>query len=533
MNIKQILNSYNLSLEIRRTMEPVWAELESMFDLSCQNFSNVNMEDGNLSIANKKIKNYISRPRSIWRKSASLIFGELVTLENQLLHIYPTDRKSSQDGEVTETFTEISRIVQEYVNSSFSNFPTLSYEFILECMLMGTAVMYIEEDFGDNEPVKFQNIPLREFSFTVNTSNIMEKAFRTVDMYPQDMIEMFGANAPDVCFTNVERGILDKIKVVNCVYKDRTKKRKPYVGIWFLPDDGIILKTSSFYEQPYKIHRWDTRTGSIYGYSPAMVAIESVRLLNLCAEAFIINTKRAAAPPILIGDDGIINPQQLQGNSIVYGGLDSATGTERVKPLFLNGDITANIAGMDYATKEIREVFFLDDLMFGEVQTMSATESSLRRDQQMRVASPTVLKLVHTFRDIFERVFFILLRNKKLPQIPESVAGKDFNIELLSPLAKMAKYGHLSGINRAISNLAPFIQIDPSVIDLIDTDKVSRHIVDASGAPLDFIRKNSEIDAIRQEKQQQAAEDRDMNQLQMLSGLTKDTRKTPQSLQPI
>ena len=135
---------------------------------------------------------------------------------------------------------------------------------------------------------------------------------------------------------------------------------------------------------------------------------------------------------------------------------------------------------------------------------MTATEVVQRNEEKMRILGPVLGRLQAEFLEpLIGRSFSILSRQNALPPVPEFLVGMPLAIQYVSPLAKAQKLGDLQSVLRTIEILQPFAQIDPSVLDYLDTDGLALHVMDVLGVPARVRKGQEEVQQIREERQQQ------------------------------
>ena len=114
-------------------------------------------------------------------------------------------------------------------------------------------------------------------------------------------------------------------------------------------------------------------------------------------------------------------------------------------------------------------------------------------------------------------------------QAPESLSGKDIEIEYVSPLAKAQKSTELQSIMRGIEIMGSLANVAP-VFDYIDFDKLVKHLIDIVGVPKKVIKTTDQVNAERQAKQQQQEQMQQMQELQQLARAGKDVAPLARAL---
>ena len=119
-------------------------------------------------------------------------------------------------------------------------------------------------------------------------------------------------------------------------------------------------------------------------------------------------------------------------------------------------------------------------------------------------------------KPLIDRAFNILLRKNMFRPAPEFLAGKDVEIEYVSPLAKAQKSTELQSIMRGIEIMGSLANVAP-VFDYVNFDKLIKHLLDIVGVPQKVLKPQSQVNAERQQKQQQEQQMQDMQTIQQVA----------------
>jgi len=106
---------------------------------------------------------------------------------------------------------------------------------------------------------------------------------------------------------------------------------------------------------------------------------------------------------------------------------------------------------------------------------------------------------------MISRVYNILARQQMFDAAPEFMSDQDIEIEYVSPLAKAQRQGDIQSMQRLMELMMPLTQLDPAIMDHIDTDGLSKHLIKVLAVPATAIRGDMEVMQIRQQRQQAQA----------------------------
>ena len=92
-----------------------------------------------------------------------------------------------------------------------------------------------------------------------------------------------------------------------------------------------------------------------------------------------------------------------------------------------------------------------------------------------------------------------------MPPLPPLLieAEGDYEVEYVSPLSRAMKAEEGVGILRTLEMVQPIAAVDQSVMDNFDFDAITRILADTIGAPQKILRRQDDIDGMRQQRQQQ------------------------------
>ena len=405
---------------------------------------------------------------------------------------------------------------QMYIAFGRSNFQQEIFELYHDLITFGTATMFIEED--EEDILKFSTRHINEVYIAENDKGRVDTIFRKFKMSARAAIQKFGTN---VDFESIQKkNPYEEVDIIHAIYPrddfDVTKQDKqnmPFESV-YMTGKGEELSVSGFREFPFVIPRYLKASHEIYGRSPAMTALPDVKMLNEMSKTTIKAAQKQVDPPLLVPDDGFILPVRT-----VPGGLNFyRSGTrDRIEPLNIGANNPLGLNMEEQRRNAIRNVFYVNQLMMQQGPQMTATEVIQRNEEKMRLLGPVLGRLQsELLKPLIDRAFNILLRKNVFKPAPEFLAGKDVEIEYVSPLAKAQKSTELQSIMRGIEIMGSIANVAP-VFDYVNFDKLVRHLMDIVGVPQKVLKPQSQVNAERQQKEQQQQEMQQMQQLQQVA----------------
>ena len=424
----------------------------------------------------------------------------------------------NNNDEAVEWLESCAKIMQQVF--ARSNFQQEIFELYHELLAFGTSAMFITDDVKDD--LRFKTIHISEIFITEDDKGLVDSLTRRFHLKNKNIPLMYpDADLPRSILSDIDKAPYDEAVILHSVYPSDTpmgydnSKNMDYQSCHVHEKTGTLLRESGFKEFPYVVPRYlKSSSNEIYGRSPAMNALPDTKMLNTMSKVSIKAAQKQIDPPLMVPDDGFILPIRT-----VPGGLNfyRAGTRERIEPLNIGSNNPIGIQMEEQRRKAVRENFFVDQLMTVQGQNMTATEVMQRTEEKMRLLGPVLGRLQsELLQPLITRSFNLLLKNNKLPLIPEEIGDQDVEIEYVSPLAKAQKTNELSSIMRGIEIFGSMQNIAP-VFDHLDTDGLVNHIKDVLGLPAKIMRSKAEVQSIREQKQQAEMQQMQLQQAQQVA----------------
>jgi hypothetical protein len=160
-----------------------------------------------------------------------------------------------------------------------------------------------------------------------------------------------------------------------------------------------------------------------------------------------------------------------------------------------------------------------------ETPRMTATEALIRAQEKGMLLTPTMgRQQSEALGPLIERELDLLAFHRILPPMPRALveAGGQYEITYDSPMSRMQRAEELVGVQRTMELLAPFAQIDPTVLDIFDRDELARLTAEVSGVPTPVLRSPEALQKIRADRAEQEQQAMMMQAAQPLAGAMKD-----------
>lgn len=390
----------------------------------------------------------------------------------------------------------------------------------------GTSAMFLED--GDDDPLIFTSIPLKEFCFETDWRGQVLRFYRCLEMTPAQIISQFGEDGvPDDIIEADKAGKDAKRDVLFAIYprhnriaelgKMQRSDRRPWAYCYFLKESFEMLgKEGGYYEMPVFCPRWRKTNSSVWGNSPAHLAMADIKSLNRARQIQLEGSEMKITPPIFAEERAIMSDLDMSASA-----LNVVRSIEGINPFNTGFDVFVSDHMVEQLQQSVRDYFFYDQLSMPAPQGTPATayEISVRYEQLQKLLGPTMGRLQNDLLDpIVSRAFRLLARNGQIPPPPDAVveAGAEFEIEYVGSLSNAQKADRAASLERyavSVANLAPTM---PEVLEVVDQDELSRQLARDLGVPPNVLRSDADVQEARERREdlQEQAEEAQVQQMQ-------------------
>ena len=419
--------------------------------------------------------------------------------------------------EVREWLYDSTNRMLSYFDNTKTNFSLSAHEVALDIVSFGTGIMLTQESEG---MLRFQARDLSSIYLKSSDDGNIVDVFREFKMPAWEVVEKFGIESVSEetrkCAEEPEKK--DKeVTLLHHVYQrmDREygrkdKTNKPWASCYYEVDAKHILSEGGFDDNPYVVIRWSKAAEEVYGRSPAMEVLPTIKVVNAMARTMLEASELAVRPPVVVGAGTMEGPIRTSPGSIMY----VRQGTRDVPQPFNSGarpDIGHEL--MDKEEAKIQKAFFADRLSLPELDRMTATEIVERRQQGLMVISPVLSRLYSEWLNpIISRTFEWMLRRGLLADPPASMSEAPLKINYVSPMAITRRASVTQSFMQAMSASQVLLQINPEVMQNLDIDGIFRSLITANNVDPSFLKTEREVAQMRQ---QQAAQEQQQQQMMM------------------
>ncbi len=435
-----------------------------------------------------------------------------------------TDEEQQWLGEVDEHMNDA-------YNGAKARFLQSTGEVDQDVVALGTGILFVGETQA-LDSLLFKSVHLRDGVPFFNEDGEAEGMFWEVPMTLRQAVKRFGSRLSD----NARRAAADapdtKMTFVRAILprpggtKDAIlAKNMPFGEFWIEPDPKSVVEEGGFHEFPFVVPRWDTSSGEDYGRSPGMIALPDADTLQAMGETLLVAGERAADPPIFAPNDGSFTDVYAFPGGLNHYDVESAAAVGG-NPFFtlkndFNMPLNREMQG-DFR-EQVFAAFFRNVLNLPvEGPQMTATEVIQRKDEFIREIGPVFGRSQTDYTaPMHVRSFMTELRRGRLPQIPDSLAGRNITFEYEDPIKRIRQQIQASAARLWAREQLALEEFSPGAGDIVDVEGLGRFEHEALGLPEEVIKSPEAVAQLRQQRAEQQAKAEEIARLQQGADLAK------------
>lgn len=387
----------------------------------------------------------------------------------------------------------------------------------------------------------YKSLHLSECYFDEDFSGQIDTAHRRYERSARQLEQGFGREAltPKMreALENNKRETRFEILHVVCPNGDMQegamdRRGMPVDSIHIAIAEKMILRRSGFHSMPISVSRHVTGPGDIYGRSPALKVLPTIKGVNAMQQTLLRSAHKLVDPALAFyDDDGITSLVTKPGGA--NPGLVGSRGELLVAPMPTGSQLPIGLEMVEQERAVIRTAFLED---FFRILTDPGDRMTATQVLEM-VAKQGVLVAPYAGRyetekqnPVTQRDLELALRAGQVEDFPPEVleAGAWPTIDYDNPLSRMARAEEAAGLTRWIEAMAPMAQVDPGVFDHIDTDAAAPGLADVLGVRPSWIATPDKVAEKRQAREQANASAAGVDQLATGAGAYLDIAKANQ-----
>lgn len=439
---------------------------------------------------------------------SSGLFSLLTSPANQWAMFMPVNLQLYQIREVALYLDEVSRIQYHEINKASAGFSTAMHESYLSYGAFGNLCVFVEEIL-EQDCLSFISLPLYECYPIENQYNHVDTLYRRYDRTVEQLVRRFGKeNLSEKTQDLVTANKIDKkiecfhIILPRETYNILSRKSidKPYASVYVEKKEKHVIHEGGYEELPFMFARFYKESFETYGRGPGSTALPDVKMLMSVAKVTIRGAQKTVDPALLLPDTGFLRPVRTTPGGLNFyrkGRLSMKNDID----VFPTGNPGLGIEFVEHLHQRIREAFYVDQLQLHEGPQMTATEVMQRTEEKLRLMGPLLGRIqTELLSPMIKRVYGLLHRAGKLPPMPEILVNEPVKIVYISPIARAQEQVEANGMMRAFGVLEPLLDRQPQIMDVFDTDEMSRGVFDMFSVSQKYLIEQKQVNAIRQER---------------------------------
>ena len=456
-------------------------------------------------------------------KGAAALEAFLTPRTSRWHRLVASNDELNEIASVKRWFEEATDVLFRWRNAPHSRFYGSVHEIWKSNLAYGNGCLLAEE--RPEGGIVYRQIHVGSAWIDTDYNGNVDTIYREYELTARAACDRWGKGAPRCAKEAVENSPFAKHKYITAVkpagdYNSALKTSMAYEAIEISSEDEMVLERGGHHELPYIWTRYTVNPHEEYGRGPAMMVLPDIKTLQEMQKAFMRAGHKVADPPLLVADDGVLGRGskriRISPGGINVGGID-AMGNPKIMPLQTGARLDLSEGMMETLRGTIREAMGVDlfDVLVRDRVQMTATEVLERAKEKGQLLTPVIgRQQSELLGPLIDREIKVAIRQGALPPMPEELieAQGEYEIEYESSATRMQKSDEILGIQRAVEVMMPWIESDPSLLEIWKKGKMARHVNNTLGVPSKLVRTETEYDEIEAAAIQAADEEQQMQQ---------------------
>lgn len=366
---------------------------------------------------------------------------------------------------------------------------------------IGTGAILIEEmSFGDDQILKFTNIPLSELYLEpAYGRHAVDNVWRKYKVEPE-LIKLTWPNAeiPSELQAKIDKKNGTPVDLVMGMIKDETSGKFCQVVMY----GKHLIFSQEFTRKRLIVFRNCVSPGETYGRGPIMQVLPDIMTVNKVKE-FVLQNAALQISGVYTGvSDSIFNPYTVRiAPGVVIPVSSNNSANPSLAELKRSGDIQLGELIIADLQNNIRKALMIDFL--GDVgdPVKSATEQMIRRQEALEQRGASIGRLYTELINPLIAACVEILQNRGL--LPKfNVDSKEVKIKAVSPIAKAENIEDYQNLQNWLAGMQA---LQPEVIlASVKMEDIPKYTAEKLGVPVSLIREEAEREEIMNNIMQQA-----------------------------
>lgn len=470
------------------------------------------------------------------------IMESMLTPRNSRWHrTVPSDRLLLKRRTVQLWFERLTDTLFDYREAPTANFASQQHENFMSLGAFGTGTVFIDKlQARYGRGLRYRAVHLGETYFSENHQGMIDTNFRKFPLTARQVLQKFpDAAVPDRIreFAKDPKKSEEWFWFLHCVSPRedyapgrRDKYGQAFISEYVSMEERVVLDEEGYQTFPYAISRYVVAPGELYGRSPAMLVLPSLKVLNEEKKTVLKQGQRVVDPVLLAHDDGVLDHFSMRGGALNYGGV-SAEGRPLVHVL-PTGNVMIGKDLMDDERLIINDAFLVTLFqILTETPEMTATEVIERTREKGMLLSPTMgRQQSESLGPMIEREIDLLSQQGLIEPMPDILreAQGQYKIEYDSPLSRAQKAEEVVGLFRTIDWIREYVQItgDKRPLHHINWDVAFPEVLHNQAVPVRWQNSMEDVLAIRKSEAEAAQQQQMIDAAPALASVAKPMMAT-------
>lgn len=451
-----------------------------------------------------------------------------------------SDQEALKGHGVKDWLEEVERA--EYEEFDNSNLYTEMKKVIDQATIFGFGLMHVDDDLLNNQ-VRYKQIDVPEAYLDMNEHGEYETVFRRFFMTAENAVSRFGLD-------KMHRSIRDRwgqgggaerreeLEILHAVFRrkdadgsSRLNSEMPFASFFVDVRNKHVIEESGYRSFPYAIFAWDKVGGKKYPASPAIKALNDVKLLHKSEDTRLTLAQMAAKTPVAI-------PETMRNASEIFGKdkyirpgavfyYDPADGGGRVPSgINLGGNYPITLDITKQQADNVKDWFYVDFFLMLQrqnISNMTATAVQALQGEKAAVMTNMITNLKKALQAVVQRTYDIMAAQGRLPEPPAALRGKGGRMKFVfsSVLSQVQQAAlRFQGAQQflpvagAVAQLGRAYPPALEALDRFDFEIILQNEARAAHMPETAIREDDEVEGIKKQRAMAQAAQMQMAQAQ-------------------
>jgi Bacteriophage head to tail connecting protein len=460
---------------------------------------------------------FISTPIIARRALGTTVSSMLRPANRQWFQARMDDERLNQVSEIRQWLDAVTQTTFANLYDPRARFEEQAAEVDNDLVTFGSGILYFGLNRGQGHFV-FEAVSLSEACFAENEMGHIDQMYRFRTMPLRNVVSTFGMDKLTPRLKDKASASKpdweEPFEILHAVLPNAEFERfgfrannLPFQSVWIETQEKKALERSGYFTFPYATPRWDVLSGEVYGRSPAMTALPDARVANAIAQTLLDAGQKAVSPPMTAPTDMIRGEVELfAGGLTLFDGAGFQYQGPPIRPVELGKNIPLGVEILQAYEERIYAAFYRDILMLPNRPDMTAEEVRRRTDEFVRQAAPVFARVETDYNAaVVHRAFNVLEREGAFPKRPDDIVNRKVQFIYESQVKQVRDKARALNTIDALNSIIQLAVVNKDIIDNVNWDMASRMLMRDLGAPEAVLATEAQLEAIRQQRQQQEA----------------------------